>query len=185
MTTESERFTTTAVVLHWVAAALILCTFPLGLYMADLPLSPTRIKLFSYHKWLGVTILLLSVARLLWRAQHPAPALPESMPAWQQLLAHSVQHVIYLLLFVVPITGWLMSSAKGFQTVYLGLIPLPDLLEKNKALGDFLEDVHASLNWLLLAMFVLHVAGALKHHFIEKNELLTRMVPWLAKGKRA
>src|ERR1019366_1769718 len=126
--TNAHRFTNTAVALHWLAALLIFAAFPLGLYMADLDLSPTKLKLFSYHKWIGITVLLLSILRVLWLRWHPAPPLPGSMPAWQQRAAHGLQHLLYLLLFAIPITGWLMSSAKGFQVVYLGVLPLPDLV---------------------------------------------------------
>jgi cytochrome b561 len=183
--TNAHRFTNTAVALHWLAALLIFAAFPLGLYMADLDLSPTKLKLFSYHKWIGITVLLLSILRVLWLRWHPAPPLPGSMPAWQQRAAHGLQHLLYLLLFAIPITGWLMSSAKGFQVVYLGVLPLPDLVGKNKELGELLEGIHEALNWLLLSLFVLHVAAALKHHFVERDDILIRMAPWLARKTRS
>jgi cytochrome b561 len=183
--TVAPRFTNTAVALHWLAALLIFCAFPLGLYMADLPLSPTKLRLFSYHKWIGMTVLFLSVARIAWLAGHRAPPLPETMSVLQRRAAHGLQHTLYVLLFAVPITGWLMSSAKGFQVVYLGVLPLPDLIGKNKELGEILEGVHEALNWLLLSLFVLHVAAALKHHFVERDDILTRMAPWLGRKQRS
>jgi cytochrome b561 len=168
------RYTRTAIALHWLMALLIFSAFPLGVYMHDLPLSPTKLQLFSYHKWLGITILLAAAARLAWRVTHPAPALPD-MPRWQRIAAHGIHHLLYVLLFAIPLSGWLMSSAKGFPTVWFGVLPLPDLVGKNKELGDLLKAVHEALNFGLLLLVGLHIAGALKHHFIERDDTLRRM----------
>lgn len=171
----SGSYTRTAITLHWLVAVLIFSTFPLGVYMHELPLSPTKLQLYSYHKWLGVTVLLLVVARLLWRLRHPAPQLLP-MPRWQQVAAHALHHLLYLLLFAIPLSGWLMSSAKGFQTVYLGVLPLPDLVGKNKELGDLLHGLHETLNFGLLALVGVHIAAALKHHFVDRDATLRRMM---------
>ena len=179
--TQPTRYTSTAIALHWLVASLILAAFPLGLVMHDLPLSPLKLKLVSYHKWLGITVFLLVVARLAWRATHTPPLLPSSMPAWQQRAAHGLHHLLYLLLFAIPLSGWLMSSAKGFQTVYLGVLPLPDLIGKDKALGHLLEEVHESLNYGMLALLAVHAAAALKHHFIDRDGVLAQMLPFLGK----
>lgn len=175
----SKRYTTFAIALHWMVAALIFCAFPIGLYMSDLKLSPLKLQLFSYHKWLGVTVFLIVVVRMIWRATHTPPALPDSIAAWQQRVAHGLHHLLYVLMFAIPVTGWLMSSAKGVPTVYLGLVRLPDLLDKDKELGHLLENIHASLNYLMLALLVLHVAAALKHHLIDRDDTLSRMLPFL------
>lgn len=167
-------YTRTAVLLHWLVALLIFAAFPLGLYMADLPLSPTKLKLFSYHKWMGITALLLVAIRLAWRAGHPAPAAPDG-PRWQQVAAAAVHHLLYLLMLAVPLSGWLMSSAKGFQTVWFGILPLPDLVGKDKELGNLLKEVHEVLNYTLLTLVAAHVLAALKHHFIDRDGLLNRM----------
>ena len=173
------RYTATAIALHWLTAFLVIAAFPLGMVMGDLPFSPLKLRLFSYHKWLGVSILLLAAARLAWRAAYPPPPLPATMPVWQQRAAHGLHQLLYLLLFAIPLSGWLMSSAKGFQTVYLGVLPLPDLVGKDKALGDLLEEVHGALNFGLLALVLAHVAAALKHHFIDRDGILARMLPFL------
>ena len=169
-----ERNTHTAIALHWLMALLIFSAFPLGVYMHDLPLSPTKLQLFSYHKWLGITILLAAAARLAWRITHPAPAMVD-MPRWQRIAAHGIHHLLYVLLFAIPLSGWLMSSAKGFQTVWFGVLPLPDLVGKNKELGDLLTELHQSLNFGLLLLVGAHIAGALKHHFVERDDTLRRM----------
>jgi len=177
----STRYTTTAMALHWLTALFIFTTFPLGVYMHELALSPLKLQLVSYHKWLGVTIFLLTVARLAWRATHVPPPLPETIPLWQQRAAHGLHFLLYVLLLTIPLTGWLMSSAKGFPVVYLGLVQLPDLVGKDKVLGDLLAEVHEMLNFGLLALVGMHIAAALKHHFIEHDDTLRRMLP---SGKR-
>ena len=179
MATHPARFTPTAIVLHWIAAILILCNLPLGLYMVDLPLSPAKLKYFSWHKWVGVTVFLLSAARILWRLGHPAPELPDSMRPWERRAAKASHILLYVLFFAVPISGWLSSSALGFQTVYLGLVPIPDLLEKNKELADVLKIVHRSLNYTMAAIIAGHIAAAIKHHVLDRDDVLTRMLPFL------
>lgn len=172
---DTLRYTPTAVALHWLMAALIFAAFPLGIYMHDLPLSPAKLQLYSYHKWLGITVLGLLLLRLLWRLRHAPPPLPAHLPAWQQRASQLTHHLLYLLMFAVPMSGWLMSSAKGFKTVWLGVLPLPDLVEKNKALGVALAELHEGLNILLLALVVLHLAAVVKHQFINRDDILSRM----------
>lgn len=174
--TITDGYTRTAIVLHWMTAALIVSGFGLGLYLEDLPLSPVKLKLFSYHKWIGVTVFLLAICRLLWRVFHPAPPLPERMPAWERLAARSTHFMLYGLMLIIPVTGWLTSSARGFQTVYLGLVPLPDLVEKNKETAKLLGTVHSMLNDGLLLLVLGHAAAALKHHFIDRDDILMRML---------
>lgn len=169
-----QRYTRTTIALHWLIALLIFGAFPLGVYMHDLPLSPTKLQLFSYHKWIGISVLVAAAARLAWRAGHPPPVMLD-MPRWQRIAAHAIHHLLYVLLFAIPLSGWLMSSAKGFQTVWFGVIPLPDLVGKNKELGDLLREVHEMLNFGLLLLVGAHVAGALKHHFIDRDDTLRRM----------
>ena len=172
-------YTGTAIGIHWVASILIIGNLAFGLYMVDLPLTPAKLKYYSWHKWVGVTIFLLSAARLLWRLSHHAPALPSSMPVWQRTAANASHHVLYLLFFAAPLTGWLFSSAAGFQTVYFGVVPLPDLLTKNKELADVLKMVHRISNYTLAVLVVLHAAAAIKHHVVDRDDVLSRMLPML------
>lgn len=172
-------YTRTAIALHWVMALLIVIAFPLGVIAHEMAFSPDKLRLMSYHKWLGVTLFMLVVVRLLWRATHKPAPLEAAMPAWQKMAATTVHVLLYVLLFAIPLSGWLMSSAKGFQTVYLGILPLPDLLGKSKELGDLLAEVHEALNITLLLLVLLHVAAALKHHVIDKDGTLQRMLPFL------
>lgn len=175
----AARYTRTAITLHWLMAAMIIGMFPLGWYMTDLILSPEKLRLYSYHKWAGITIFLLAALRLSWRIGHRPPPPPDAMPPWQRRLA-SVNHwALYVLLFVIPVSGWLMSSALGVQVVYLGLLPLPDLVAKNKELGESLKAVHGMLNLTLAALILVHVGAALKHHIVERDDVLVRMIPFL------
>jgi cytochrome b561 len=170
------RYTTTAIVLHWLLALAILGSFCLGLYMADLPLTPQRVKLYNWHKWAGVTILALSLLRLLWRLTHrPPPDVP--MPGWQQRASHLVHRALYLLFFAVPLAGWAYSSAAGFPIVWFGVLPLPDFMPVDKALAESIKPVHGWLAWTLIVFVVVHVAAALKHQFVDHDGLMNRMRP--------
>lgn len=171
------RYTRTAMSLHWLIALMLFGMFGFGLYMVELPLSPQKLKFYSYHKWAGVTVFLLVLARLAWRITHRPPALPAGMPAWQVTAAKAGHHLLYLLMVIVPLSGWLMSSAKGFQTVWFGVLPLPDLLAKDEALGEALLLTHRLLNWFFMLVVAGHVVAALKHHFLDRDGLLSRMLP--------
>ncbi|MDO8261926.1 MAG: cytochrome b [Gallionella sp.] len=175
----ADRYTRTAITLHWIIALLIFTAFPLGVYMHELPLSPDKLRLYSYHKWIGVTIFLLALLRISWRRTHRPPPLPAAMPSWEKFAAHAVHSLLYVLILAIPLSGWLMSSAKGVQTVWFGVLPLPDLVSKNKELGDLLKAVHESFNILLLGLVIAHIGGALKHHLIERDDILARMLPFL------
>jgi cytochrome b561 len=173
----APRYTGVAIGLHWLIGLMILCSLGLGLYMVELSLTPTKLRLYSWHKWAGVTIFTLVLVRCLWRLTHAAPPLPADMPRWQQLVAEGTHYLLYALMIAIPLTGWLMSSAKGFQTVYFGVLPIPDLLDKNKELGDTLALVHKLLNFTMIGLIIAHAAAALKHHFVDKDQILRRMLP--------
>ena len=175
----TNRYSRTAITLHWGIAFLIFTAFPLGIYMHDLPLSPNKLQLYSYHKWIGVSIFLLAALRLAWRITHRPPPLPSGMPHWEKIAAHATHYLLYMLIFAIPLSGWLMSSAKGVQTVWFGVLPLPDLVSKNKELGELLKEVHESLNILMLGLVLAHAGAALKHHFIQRDGILARMIPFI------
>jgi cytochrome b561 len=173
-----HRFTLPAIVLHWLIAILITATFALGFTMVDIPgITPTKLKYFSWHKWLGVTVLGLACLRLLWRLTHPAPAYPVSMPVWQKKAAHGLHALLYVLIFAVPASGYFYSLAAGVPVVYLGIWPMPVLMEADQQLKPILKQVHYVLNTLLLACIVVHVLAALKHHFIDRDGVFKRMLP--------
>ncbi|HLR13944.1 MAG TPA: cytochrome b [Burkholderiaceae bacterium] len=161
--------------LHWLIAIMILGMLALGFYMVDLPLSPDKLKLYSWHKWTGVSIFLLVLLRLAWRFRHRPPAMPAHFSPAVRIAATAGHGVLYVLMLAIPLSGWLMSSAKGVQTVWFGVLPLPDLLPENEVLGDTLLAVHVNLNLIMLAAIAGHVLMALKHHFIDGDDTLRRM----------
>jgi len=180
-----QRYSAPAIALHWLLAAGIIGTFAAGWYLSGQPFSMAKLKLINWHKWAGVTILALSLLRLVWRLTHRPPALPariqSAMPRWQRAAHHGVHHLLYLLFFAVPLLGWAASSAKGFPIVWFGVLPLPDWVPVNQELGKTLQGLHGWAAWSLVALAGLHVAAALKHHWIDRDGLLGRMSP----GRRA
>ena len=172
-----SRYTSTAIVLHWLLAVLMLGLLWLGFYMHGLRFSPLKLKLFNWHKWIGVCVAVLAFLRLGWRATHRPPELPAAMSPLARLAAGGLHLVLYALMFAIPVSGWLMSSAKGFQTVWFGVLPLPNLVGKDEALGAQLLELHEALNWVLLALVAAHALAAFKHHFIDRDDVLARMLP--------
>jgi cytochrome b561 len=173
-----QRYTTTAIVLHWLIALLIIGAFTLGLVMTDIPgFSPTKLRYYSWHKWAGVTVLLLAAVRLLWRLKNRPPELSASMPAWQRGAAHGLHHLLYVFIFAVPLSGYFYTLAAGFPVVYFGLFQLPVLIAKNPALAETLKTVHYWLNMTMAALVLLHVLAALKHTFVDRDGTLRRMLP--------
>ena len=176
-------YTHTAIALHWLAGLLILCGFTLGLSLKDLAISPQTLRLYGYHKWIGITVFLLAMARLAWRWSHPAPP-PVAMPEWQRRAAAATHALLYAFMLVIPLSGWIYSSATGVEVVYLGLVPLPDLVPKDKALASALKAVHVTLNYTLLALVTVHAGAALKHHFVDRDDVLRRMLPFRPRPRR-
>jgi cytochrome b561 len=172
----APRYDPIAIALHWLLAALIIGTLAMGLYMTGLPFSPARLKLYNWHKWAGIVILVLSAARLLWRLRHrPPPALV--MPAWQRRAAQATHAALYALFFALPLAGWAYSSAAGFPVVLFGVLPLPDFVAPDRALADGLKALHHALAYAMGALIALHALAALKHQFIDHDGLLRRMMP--------
>ena len=173
-------YTKPAIAMHWIVALLIFAAFGLGLYMTDIPgFTPTKLKLFSYHKWIGITVLIFAVLRVLWRLTHPAPGPVPGMPKWQHAAAEAAHVGLYLLILAVPLTGYLLSVAAGVKVVYLGLWELPMPFDKSDALKDIFSMAHEWLNWTMAAIVVVHILAALKHHVVERDGTLRRMLPFL------
>ena len=178
---EPARYSGVAIALHWVLALALLGMVGFGLYMADLPFSPARLKLYNWHKWAGVCVLVLSLARLLWRLTHRPPELPAAMqaamPAWQKLAHHGTHAALYALFFAIPLLGWAYSSAAGFPIVVFGVLPLPDWVPVSTDLAEALKPLHKWAALTLTALVGLHVAAVVKHQLIDRDGLLWRMWP--------
>jgi cytochrome b561 len=173
-----QRYTRTAIAFHWLIAVLIVGAFIMGLVMTDIPgLTPTKLKYYSWHKWTGVTILALAALRLLWRLAHPAPHYPASMPRRQHGAADGLHGLLYLLMFAVPLSGYFYTLSAGVPVVYLGLFKLPVLIEANPAIKPVLKEVHFWLNMALAGAVALHIAAALKHRLVDRDDIMQRMLP--------
>ena len=170
-------YTAVAKLFHWGMALVIVGLLALGFVMTGLPLSPEKLQYYAWHKWAGVSIFMLVWLRLAWRLLNPPPPYPDSMSPLLQRLAHGGHALLYGLMILIPLSGWLLSSAKGVQTVWFGVLPLPDLLEKDKAMGRLLHEVHELMNFVLLFLLAGHVAAALKHHWMDRDDILKRMLP--------
>ncbi len=182
--TAPVRYTTVAQLLHWLIAALIVTQFALAWTADDLPLGMHKLALLARHKSFGMTILILAIVRLAWRLAHPPPALPAGMTGVERVLARVTHVAFYVLLFAMPITGWLMSSAKNYSVSWFGLFTWPDLISQNEAAFDFLKATHDYLSNALFAVAIMHVLAALKHHFWNKDDVLLRMLPFTKSEKR-
>lgn len=169
---------------HWLMAVLLSGLIVLGKYMHGLELAdPNKFFLYQLHKSLGLSALLLVVLRLCWRWINPAPAMPDGMPGWQKAGAHLTHAALYGLMLAIPLSGWLMVSAStlGLPTVFFDMfqvphLPVPAFLGEGAAAEETVKSVHDVLGNLLILVVLLHVAAALKHHFLDRDDVLTRMV---------
>lgn len=177
MQTDIQRYTRTAQWLHWIMAVIIIAAWSLGVYMADLPRGPDKTALVQWHKAIGSTVIVLVAIRLAWRATHRPPSLPDAIPLWQQKAAHGLHWLLYALMFAQPLIGWAMSSARGFPVALGGVVPLPALLMKDEVLAKSLTELHGVIGWVLAILVAGHIAMALKHHFIDRDTVLLRMLP--------
>jgi cytochrome b561 len=163
--------------LHWFIALLIFAQFALGWLATNWRLSPTKLDLFVWHKSTGMLILALVLVRLAWRLSHQAPALPVDMFRWERAAAHVSHALLYVAMIATPLVGWVIGSAAGVPFRIYWRIPLPDIVAPDKHIADLAAAVHFSLGIALIALLVLHVGAALRHHFVKRDDVLTRMLP--------
>lgn len=170
------RYTPVAIGLHWLVAVCILAMLAIGFYMESLSFNATKFQLIQFHKSLGITVLLLAGLRLLWRFTNPAPRLPAGMPGWQKGIAHTTHALLYVLMFAMPLSGWVMSDFAGYHPSLFGL-QLPVLVGQDAEAGKLMAHRHEQLAWVLIVLLVLHVGAALQHHVWERDDTLRRMLP--------
>lgn len=176
---EANRWGAGARALHWIMAVLIICLGLVGLYMSDLPNSPQKIKIYAMHKSIGLTVLALLVLRLAWRMADRRPD-EVPMPRWQALAARGVHGLLYVLMFALPLSGWLYNSASGYPLQWFSLFNLPSLSGgADPELKGLAHDIHVYGFYLLVLALLAHIGGALKHHFIDRDDALVRMLPRL------
>ncbi len=162
---------------HWLTALAVLAMITVGIYMAGLPLSPTKFQLYGLHKSIGMTVLVLTLLRLVWRRRQSAPEPLSTHAPWERILAKATHHGLYALLIALPLVGWIGSSAAGYSVSWFGLFTFPDLVAESKVLQDALTTVHVVLAWVMIVALVMHIGGALKHHVIDRDITLRRMLP--------
>lgn len=174
LTNTENRYGIVTIFLHWLMAILIIGLLALGLYMVALPISHQKLKLYGWHKEYGLLALALVIFRLIWRLTNITPSL--SLPLLEKIAARSVHWAFYIFLFAMPITGWLITSAAGLPASFFGLFVLPNLISPNEELRVLFQEIHKWLGYGLIATIVLHASAALKHHFINKDDILRRML---------
>ena len=182
MTTSPTRYGTVAMTLHWLIALAIIGMLTVGKYMVDLPnTDPNKFALYQLHKSFGITVLVLTLVRIGWRLAHPAPALPAGMPAWQRWGAHLSHFGLYALMLAIPLSGWaaVSTSTLGIPTLLFGAVELPSLpITPDRDTHEFFEGAHDLLGNLMIGLLILHVLAALKHHFVDHDTVLRRMLPF-------
>ncbi len=164
--------------LHWSIVGLLLTQYTLAWIASGLPLGLEKLVVLTRHKSFGILILALAATRLTWRLLNPTPALPAGTPQLQRRLARATHGLLYACLFALPLSGWIMSSARNFSVSFFGLFQLPDLVSPGETLYLVSRSVHVGLTWVLLGTVLLHVAAALKHHFVDHDTVLRRMLPF-------
>lgn len=162
-------------VIHWTTALLILGLLCMGYFMDGMSPGPDKIKLFGLHKSFGILVLMLAATRVLWRVISPAPKSLSTHAVWEKGLSHLAHLLLYIAIFAMPLSGWVMSSAGDFPNSFFGLFEMPDIVAKNEELFRSSRFAHGTIALVLLAVVALHMAGAFKHHFIDRDETLRRM----------
>lgn len=175
--TVQTRYTTVAILIHWLTVLLVLALFALGWYMVDLPRGPARGYYFALHKSIGLSAFALFCARVLWRLAHRPPPFPPTLPAWQARLARFVHLNFYVLLVLQPLSGYLSSSFSGYTTRWFNL-PLPEWGWNDAPINEFFTEIHELCAVGLLVLIGAHVLGFLKHIVAGEHELTRRMWPW-------
>ena len=185
-----ERYTTVAIVLHWLIALILISNFVLAWQFEDAK-GLAKFELFQWHKSLGITVLVLSLVRLAWRLINPPPAPLASMKAWERYASMAVHLGFYVIMIGMPMSGWLMVSAspRNIPTLLFGVINLPYLpfvhglaVEQAKALAEAFSEAHEVIAWITYGLIGLHVGAALKHQFLDRDTIVSRMTPFLKRG---
>ena len=176
------RWNRFAQLLHWLIALLILGLGSVGLWMVNMAPSMDKLKVFALHKSIGITVLVLAGLRFVWRLAHRAPP-PLPAPRWQQVSASIVHAALYVLMFAMPLSGWLFNSAANFPLQWFGLFNLPALWHADPALKHIALQVHVYGFWTLAILATVHAGAALKHHYFDRDETLRRMLPGMPSPK--
>lgn len=176
---EKQSYDPVAKSFHWVIALLIIGLLALGLYMGSVEFSPFKLKLYGWHKSFGFVVLVLIALRLSWRLSHRYPQSLPSHMKWEKILAKLTHFALYFCAFAMPLSGWAMSSASGHGAQIFGLFNLPAIMPESKDLDHLFEEIHEITAWGLMGLIALHFVGAVKHHIIDKDSTIKRMLPFV------
>lgn len=179
----TTRYGAVAMLFHWVIVGLIVTQFVLASQAEDTESLLQKARILTLHKNIGMTIFMLAILRLVWRLANPVPPAPATMPAWQRHLANVSHWGLYALIMLTPLAGWMMSSAKSYSVSYFGYFTFPDLIAPSEERYELFHEVHEILAITILTLAALHILGALKHHFIDKDNVLRRMLPIKLRGE--
>jgi cytochrome b561 len=174
--TKTEYGTVTKI-FHWTIALLVITLLIVGLTMGELKDMSLKITVINLHKSLGITVLFLILCRFAWHLVSKRPEPVAGLTAWEKRLSRLLHDAFYLLLVAMPLTGWMLSSSFGRPVHVFGLPALPDLVPKDPAAGKIFASRHELIGYIIMGAVALHVAAALKHHFIDKDDVLRRMLP--------
>ena len=162
---------------HWIVGLLMIGLVIVGLIMDDFE-APFKFEVYGWHKALGIAVLALASLRLIWRFMNVQPKSMPTHKPWEKTLAHAAHWALYAAMFIMPLSGWAMSSAGGYPIDFFGLFEVPPLVEKNKELGGIFHEIHEIAGYALIGLIGLHAAGAIKHHVLDKDDTLRRMLPF-------
>lgn len=180
------RYPLSVITLHWAMALLILTAIGMGYIMVDLPQGELRAWFFRHHKNIGLTVAILLVFRLAWRLRNEPPALPGSAPWYEHRLANATHVLLYLLMVMLPVTGFFATSFTGYPTYYIGIpLDLGGWAERNESVNAFFGGLHTYLAYTLLALVLAHTAGALRHLVALRDGVFERMAPWRPRSIRS
>ena len=181
-----SRYSYVAIGLHWLIALLILANIGLAWTFQNIPRGLLEFQLIQLHKSFGISVLLLSVVRLAWRLFNPPPPEPP-MPAWQKIAASAAHWGFYVIMIGMPLSGWIMVSASPLSLpTFLFKVPWPHIaaihnlpMDSRKTVDDLSGWTHLILAWIAYGLIAVHVAAALKHQFFDRDNLISRMAPFL------
>ena len=173
----ADRWGVVSLSIHWLTVIMVLSLVVVGFLMQELPNSPAKIQVYALHKSFGLTVLALTVLRLLWRLFAGVPQPAPGTPRWQQWASSATHGALYVILLAMPLSGWLYNSASGFPLKWFGLFALPRLSGYDADVKAFALGAHSTLFLALAAIVALHAAAALKHHYFDRDRTLVRMLP--------
>lgn len=166
---------------HWLIGLMIIGLLGVGIWMTDLENGPFKFQVYGIHKAMGIIVLTLATLRLLWRLRQVTPLLPESTSLWQKKASQYAHVALYVVMFMMPLSGWAMSNAAGYQVSVFGLFTMPNIVSANPKMRTLFGNIHTACGYAAIGLVALHVGAALQHHFLKRDDVLKRMLPNIGK----